>query len=214
MALQEPERNPAVQGHMAWLDSQPAGSVLYVSLGSYLSVSPTQLDEMAAGLAESKARLLWAVHDAGARSRLQGLCGAASLVVPWTDQLWVLCHPSIGGFFTHCGMNSTLEAVYAGVPMLTLPLTFDQPVNSRLIVEVWKVGYSLKEKAGADGVIGRKEIAVAVERLMRRGTAEADDMRRRAKLRLKWVDPRGGTSRLSSTSFHSEISQRHSGNRV
>jgi hypothetical protein len=33
--------------------------VLYVSHGSYLLVSAAQLDEIAAGLAESKARLLW-----------------------------------------------------------------------------------------------------------------------------------------------------------
>jgi predicted transcriptional regulator len=44
---------------MAWLDSQQEGSVPYVSLGSYLSVSAAQLDEIAAGLAESKAGLLW-----------------------------------------------------------------------------------------------------------------------------------------------------------
>lgn len=80
MALQEHD-------HMAWLDSQPVGSVLYVSLSSYLSVSATQLDEIAIGLAESKARILWAVHDAGTRSSVQGLIHGLCpvLVVPWTS---------------------------------------------------------------------------------------------------------------------------------
>jgi hypothetical protein len=59
MALQEHESNPDGESYMAWLDSQQEGSVPYVPLGSYLSVSAVQLDEIAAGLAESKARLLW-----------------------------------------------------------------------------------------------------------------------------------------------------------
>nr|CAB3491856.1 unnamed protein product [Digitaria exilis] len=127
------------------------------------------------------------------------------------DLLRVLCHPSVGGFFTHCGMNSTLEAVYAGVPMLTLPITSDQPVNSRLVVEVWKIGYGLKEKANADGLIGREEITTAVARLMSLDTAEAVEMRRRAKLlkdaaRATVVE--GGSSWSDLTSFISFISTR------
>ncbi|GJN14802.1 hypothetical protein PR202_gb01663 [Eleusine coracana subsp. coracana] len=211
-SLQEPhETNNPDDGEaqISWLDSQPAGSVLYVSLGSYLSVSAAQLDEIAAGLAESKAKILWVVHDAGARSRVQGQVNG--LVVPWTDQLRVLCHTSVGGFFTHCGMNSTLEALYAGVPMLTLPITFDQPVNSRLIVQVWKIGHGLKEKARADGgIISREEIAAAVERLMRRDTAEAEDMRRRARLMKdasRATVEVGGSSWRDITSFISFISQ-------
>ncbi|KAK2643132.1 hypothetical protein Ddye_024895 [Dipteronia dyeriana] len=35
--------------YLKWLDSQPAGSVLYFSLGSFLSVSSTQMDEIVAG---------------------------------------------------------------------------------------------------------------------------------------------------------------------
>lgn len=213
MSLQERhDANPNEEDYMAWLDSQPAGSVLYVSLGSFLSVSTEQLDEIAAGLAGSKARILWTVHDAGVRSRVQGLLHErdAGLVVPWTDQLRVLCHPSVGGFFTHCGMNSTLEALYAGVPMLTLPITFDQPFNSRLIVEVWKIGYGLKDKARADGIISRESIAAAVERLMCSDTAEAEDMRMRAKLMKdasRATVEVGGSSWSDLASFINFISQ-------
>ncbi|XP_040380648.1 UDP-glycosyltransferase 87A2-like [Oryza brachyantha] len=174
--------------YMAWLDSQPAGSVLYVSLGSFLSVSPAQLDAIATGLAESKVRFLWVLRGSdaarsGVRDLLrEGDAATAGMVVPWSDQLKVLCHPSVGGFLTHCGMNSTLEAVHAGVPMLTLPIAFDQPVVSRLISDEWKVGYGLREKAG-DVVVGQEEIAAAVRRLMGSDAAEeAKETRRRASL--------------------------------
>jgi hypothetical protein len=67
MALQEHSKaSPDGAGYMAWLDAQPACSVLYVSLGSFLSVSAAQFHEIAAGLAESKARFLWVVRDADA----------------------------------------------------------------------------------------------------------------------------------------------------
>jgi|UniRef100_A0A804Q0J0 UDP:flavonoid glycosyltransferase YjiC (YdhE family) len=212
MALQEHKASPDGDDYMAWLDAQPAGSVLYVSLGSFLSVSAAQFDEIAAGLAGSKARFLWVLRDADACSRVRGLIRDpdAGLIVPWTNQLRVLCHPSVGGFFTHCGMNSTLEAVYAGVPMLTLPIAFDQPTNSRLVTEVWKNGIGLRDMARADGVIGRGEIASAVDRLMRPDAAEFQDMRKRVTL---WKDAaraaseEGGSSWKDVTSFINFVSR-------
>ena len=107
-------------------------------------------------------------------------------------------------------MNSTLEAVYAGVPMLTLPIAFDQPVNSRLVVEVWKTGLGLREKARADGVVEREEIAAAVERLMRRDTVEAEDRLTKAALlkhAARAACEEGGSSWNDVTSFVKFISE-------
>lgn len=115
--------------YFAWLDCQPENSVLYVSLGCFVSVSSSQLDEIALGLATSEVRFLWILREQS--TRVRELVGNTNkgMILPWCDQLKVLCHPSVGGFLTHCGMNSTLEAVFAGVPMLTLPLFFDQPIE-------------------------------------------------------------------------------------
>ncbi|KAM0824192.1 hypothetical protein ACQ4PT_070389 [Festuca glaucescens] len=207
MSLQENSANQEEQGsYMAWLDEQPANSVLYVSLGSFLSVSCAQLDEIAIGLARSKVRFMWVLRDAC--SRVQDLIhGSNCVIVPWCDQLKVLRHPSLCGLFTHCGFNSTLEALYAGVPMLALLIALDQPINSRLIVDEWKVGYSLKEKSRADSVIGSEDIAETVKKLM--NCDDSEGVRRRASLMkeasLTAIEG-GGSSHRDVTSFIHYIS--------
>ncbi|KAG1338342.1 putative UDP-glycosyltransferase 87A2 [Cocos nucifera] len=179
MTLEEKPKllNRSNKDYFDWLDSQPKNSVLYVSLGSFLSVSSSQLDEIAMGLHASETRFLWVAR--GDSSRVQEMSGVMGLVVPWCDQLKVLCHPSVGGFLTHCGWNSTLEGVFTGVPMLTFPIFWDQPPDSRLIVDEWKVGLSLKEKVGKDNVVGREEIAKTIKRLME-DTVESREIRRKA----------------------------------
>ncbi|KAL0459915.1 UNVERIFIED_CONTAM: UDP-glycosyltransferase 87A2 [Sesamum latifolium] len=85
------------------------------------------MDEIAAGLRESRCRFLWVTRFE--KTRLEEIYGEKGLVVEWCDQLCVLCHPSVGGFWTHCGWNSTKEAVLAGMPLLTFPIVMDQVPN-------------------------------------------------------------------------------------
>ncbi|KAF8397208.1 hypothetical protein HHK36_016116 [Tetracentron sinense] len=168
-----------VLDYFKWLDSQPRRSVLYVSLGSFLSVSSSQMDEIAAGLRSSGVPYLWVGR--GETSRLQEACGEMGLVVPWCDQLRVLSHPSIGGFLTHCGWNSTLEGVFAGVPMLTFPIFMDQAPNSKLIVDDWKVGWRVKTVVGAETLVKREEIARIVKRFMDLEGDASKEMRSRTR---------------------------------
>ncbi|KAJ1376402.1 UDP-glycosyltransferase family, conserved site [Sesbania bispinosa] len=66
--------------------------------------------------------------------------GQSLIIRGWAPQLVILPHPAIGGFITHCGWNSTLEAICAGVPMITWPLFADQFFNERQVVEILKIG--------------------------------------------------------------------------
>nr|TKS07902.1 hypothetical protein D5086_0000109420 [Populus alba] len=166
--------------YLQWLDSQPKDSVLYISLGSFLSVSSTQMDEIIAGLQDSGVRYLWVAR--GEASRLKDICSDdMGLVLPWCDQLKVLCHSSIGGFWTHCGWNSTLEAVFAGVPMLTFPLFLDQEANSKQILEVWGIGWKVKRGLKEEKFLTREEIAELVQKFMDLESNEGKEMRRRAR---------------------------------
>ncbi|XP_059660285.1 UDP-glycosyltransferase 87A1-like [Cornus florida] len=162
-----------------WLDSQPQGSILYISMGSYLSVSSTQMDEIAAGLHASGVKYLWV--ERGEASRLKEARGDTGMVVPWCDQLKVLSHSSIGGFWSHCGWNSTMESVFAGVPMLTFPILMDQVTISKFIVEDWRIGWRVKREWGMENLARREEITDIVRRFMDLESPERQEMSRRAR---------------------------------
>ena len=54
-------------------------------------------------------------------------------VTKWLPQKELLGHKSVELFITHSGINGQFEAIYYGVPMLSVPLIGDQPRNARRI---------------------------------------------------------------------------------
>ncbi|XP_028768904.1 UDP-glycosyltransferase 87A1-like isoform X1 [Neltuma alba] len=167
--------------HLKWLDSQPPESVLYISLGSFLSVSNSQMDEIVSALNTSGVPFFWVAR--GEASRLQEKCGDKGMVVPWCDQLKVLSHSSIGGFWSHCGWNSILEALFAGVPLLTFPLFLDQVPNGSQIVNEWKNGWKIERSESEVGkvIVKKEEISELVRRFMDRESRERKRIRDRAR---------------------------------
>ena len=124
---------------LSWLDTQPRQSVVFLCFGSQGTFSPAQLKEIANGLERSGKRFLWVVKNppsaVAADVDLEGLMpegfmdrskDRGMVVKSWAPQVAVLNHPSVGGFVTHCGWNSVLEAVVAGVPMVAWPLYAEQ----------------------------------------------------------------------------------------
>lgn len=204
-------RNTSHADHSEWLDKQPRGSVLYVSQGSLFSTSKAQMEEITSGLRDSGVRYFWVGREE--HSRLRENCGGGNgMVVPWCDQLRVLCHPSIGGFWSHCGWNSTSEAAFAGVPMLNFPIYWDQVTNSKMVVEDWKMGWKVKRGFGDEEVlVGRQEIAGIVRRFMDvEKEEEVRDMRRRAcELRdtCRRAVGKGGSSDAHIEAFLNDICQ-------
>ncbi|KAB2598702.1 anthocyanidin 5,3-O-glucosyltransferase-like [Pyrus ussuriensis x Pyrus communis] len=51
------------------------------------------------------------------------------VVWKWAPQMDVLSHDSVGWFVTHCGWNSVLELLSAGVPMAGWPLYAEQEMT-------------------------------------------------------------------------------------
>lgn len=164
----------------------PAGSVVYVSFGTQTNFSPEQQRELARGLDLSGRNFVWVIADGGTPAEEQSFTTADSsrgyTVRGWAPQLLILNHPAVGGFMTHCGWNSALEALSAGVPMVTWPRYADQFQNEKLLVEVLQVGIGVGAQHYASYVethlvIAGEAIAESIRTLMEEG----DAMRKKAK---------------------------------
>jgi UDP:flavonoid glycosyltransferase YjiC (YdhE family) len=94
-------------------------------------------------------------------------------IVKWAPQKEVLAHGAVGGFWSHCGWNSTLESVCEGVPMLCQPIFGDQLLNVRYVCDVWKIGLEM------EGVLEIGKIEKGIRRLMI--DSEGLEIRERAK---------------------------------
>ncbi|KAJ7967487.1 Glycosyltransferase [Quillaja saponaria] len=66
--------------------------------------------------------------------------GRGLVIRGWAPQWLILDHEAVGGFMTHCGWNSILEGVAAGVSMVTWPVAFEQIYIESLVTEVLKIG--------------------------------------------------------------------------
>ncbi|XP_057804597.1 7-deoxyloganetic acid glucosyltransferase-like [Salvia miltiorrhiza] len=127
---------------LTWLDQQPQESVVYVSFGSIVQLTREAQIEFWHGLVNSGKRFLWVMRPGSGGIPTEISRG---IVVGWAPQEEVLAHPAVGGFLTHCGWNSTLESLVAGVPMICWPHFGDQHVNSRFVGDVWKIGRDMKD---------------------------------------------------------------------
>lgn len=83
----------------------------------------------------------------------------------WAPQLMILSHPSTGGFLSHCGWNSTVEAIGLGVPFLAWPIRGDQFTDAKLVVNHLRVGHRIMVSI-KDEMVKKEEIVKGIERLM------------------------------------------------
>jgi UDP:flavonoid glycosyltransferase YjiC (YdhE family) len=65
-------------------------------------------------------------------------------LVPFAPQLEILKRASV--FLTHCGMNSTSESIWFGVPMICMPVSLDQPLIASRVVKDLGLGILLNSK--------------------------------------------------------------------
>jgi len=197
----------------AWLDghADEEGSVVYVNFGSITVVTGEQMDEFAWGLAAAGCPFLWVVRpdtvrDAGGWELPEGFAEAVAgrgLTVGWCDQEAVLEHRATGGFLSHCGWNSTLESLRAGVPLLCWPFFSEQVTNCRYACDVWGVGLEMPREAG------RREVEAAVRELMGTQGRGVAARRRAAEWKEKAIPAvaPGGSSRVNLDKFIQEIAR-------
>jgi pathogen-inducible salicylic acid glucosyltransferase len=173
---------PSTDACMTWLNDRTKGSVVYVSFGSMAALEVEQMQELAWGLRMSNRYFLWVVRESEEAKLPENFVEETSekgLVVRWCPQLEVLTHEAVGCFVTHCGWNSTLEALSFGVPMVAVPQWTDQSTNAKYIMDFWKMG--LKASVDEKGLVRREAAEHCIREIM-----EGERGREIKKNALKW----------------------------
>ncbi|KAL9229799.1 hypothetical protein vseg_005228 [Gypsophila vaccaria] len=200
---------------MNWLNKQRPSSVIYIALGSISVLSQGETKAIASILEnDNNLHFLW-VRKEGEKGwgRKMGELPKEflektkdrGLIVSWCNQERVLMHPSIQCFLTHCGWNSTLEAVIGGVPVIAYPDWTDQLTNAKLLVDVFKIGVRMR-KSDEDGGVGEDEVKRCIYEVTQGPNAMA--MKDQA---IKWkeaaktaISPYGSSTKIINN-FISEI---------
>ena len=175
---------PDVDACMKWLDTKETGSIVYTSFGSLAILGEEQLEELTGGLKNSNCYFLWVVRETEQQKLPSNFIEETTergLVVSWCPQLEVLAHRAVGSFMTHCGWNSTLEALSLGVPMVAMPQLSDQTTNAKFIVDVWKVG--VRVKLDEKGIATKEEIELCIREVM--GGERGKEMKRNS---IRWKE--------------------------
>ncbi|CAI9089847.1 OLC1v1024494C1 [Oldenlandia corymbosa var. corymbosa] len=152
---------------LEWLDKKDPKSVVYVNFGSITVMTSDQLVEFAWGLANSQIPFLWIIRpdlvsgdSAVLPPEFSEEIKGRGLLASWCPQEKVLTHPSVGGFLTHSGWNSTLESISNGVPMICWPFFAEQQTNCWACDTQWGIGMEI------DNNVKRDEVENLVRELM------------------------------------------------
>ncbi|WCJ20628.1 UDP-Glycosyltransferase superfamily protein [Euphorbia peplus] len=164
-----------------WLNRKPEKSVLYVSFGSELCPTVEEYGELAAALEKWVGFFIWVIQPGsgkpGQRSEKEEYVyfpeeldkkvkesGRGLIIKGWAPQLMILSHRSTAGFVSHCGWNSSVEAIGKGIPLLGWPIRGDQFYNAKLIVSDLRIGYMVSDDMSK--MIKRDDIVNGISLIM------------------------------------------------
>lgn len=169
-----------------WLDSKPDRSVIYVSFGSEVGPTMEEYDQLADALRETHRSFIWVIQpgsgkpgppanffvggsgvreDGYSPEGLEEEVKERGLVIRgWAPQLSILSHQATGGFLSHCGWNSTVEAIGRGIPILAWPIRGDQYYDAKLVVKHLRVGHTVVSEDVE--LVKKGDILGGIEKLM------------------------------------------------
>ncbi|KAJ9190060.1 hypothetical protein P3X46_001294 [Hevea brasiliensis] len=152
-----------------WLDKQNKGSVVYIAFGSESKLSQPELHELALGLELSGLPFFWALRKRENSVKLpvgfeERVKGRGTVWTSWVPQLKIMGHESVGGFLTHCGYASIIEAFYFELPLIMMPISIDQGLIARFFGEKM-VGIEIT-KDEKDGSLRRESVAESLRLIM------------------------------------------------
>ncbi|KAG9026666.1 hypothetical protein FRB95_008565 [Tulasnella sp. JGI-2019a] len=126
----------------AFLDAQPAKSVMLISFGTifYPSEKPWMIETIIKTLLDTRTPFILsraAIRTIPFSPELEKVVAESdlALVADYVPVKEALEHPSISSFLTHGGANSMWEGILAGVLGIFWPFMVDQPVHAAYLSE-------------------------------------------------------------------------------
>ena len=121
----EPAIRPKTAFPWERLNGKP---LVYASMGTLTNSIASVFQTIATAFSTLDVQLILSTGGGLSHDALGSLAGSP-IVVDQAPQLELL--PRAALVVTHCGINTSLEALSAGKPMLCIPVGFDQPGNAR-----------------------------------------------------------------------------------
>ncbi|CAN4114369.1 unnamed protein product [Withania somnifera] len=157
-----------------WLNEKEKCSTIFVSFGSECYLSKEEIEELALGLELSMLNFIWVIRfpigdtmdipEVLTEGFVERTWDRGVILEDWAPQGRILEHSSIGGFVSHCGWNSVMEALKYGVPIIAMPMQNEHPLSTRLLVN--EVGVGLEIQRDEEGNIHKEEVAKTVRQVM------------------------------------------------
>lgn len=186
-------------GCIPWLDQHKTRSVAYIGFGSVATPPPVEIAALAEALEASGTPFLWSLRDNFKKHLPEGFLKRTSelgKIVAWAPQVQVLAHSSIGVFINHCGWNSVLESIVAGVPIIGRPFFGDHQVDTWMVENVWKIGVRVE-----GGVFTKSGTMSALELVLsqEKGKELREQIGKYKEFALNAVGPKGRSTQNLNT---------------
>lgn len=186
-----------------WLDDQPPLSVVFLCFGSMGCFGGHQVKEIALRQPPPKGELPFPSDYADTSGVLpQGFLdrtAGTGKVIGWAPQIAVLGHPSVGGFVSHCGWNSTLESLWYGVPVAAWPMYSEQQLNAFELVRELGLAVEIKMDYRREG-----KVVVRAEEI-ERGIREVMEVESEQRKKVKEMSEKSRRALMDGDSSHSSL---------
>lgn len=152
-----------------WEPAKGRRPVLFISFGTAFNNHPEFYDLCTRAFVHSSWHVVMATGQAAGEMTLSDTPGNFEIAesFPQTD---VLAHAD--AFISHGGMNSTMESLYFGVPLIAVPQMFEQQINAQRVVELGLGRHLDAEhltphvlREAVEQVVGDPQIRANLERL-------------------------------------------------
>jgi MGT family glycosyltransferase len=177
-----PLREPTETTPFPW-DRLDGRRLVYASLGTLQNRRPGLLRTIAAACAHTDVQLAIS-HGGGLSDEQAGTLPGAPIVVPYAPQRALIARASLT--ITHAGLNTVLDSLAAGVPLITIPITYEQPAIARRV-----------ERTGAGATIPFGDLREEALRELALRVLNSSDYRNAAQRMAACIACAGGVSRAA-----------------